>query len=79
MQFEKVLLSSLKRLEVHVKCIQAVCDRISKVTECVNTAAELNSWKPFREITASESLFYLKLYTLPIRSCDWLKEIYILK
>ena len=54
-------------------------DRLSEMTEGVNTAAELSGWKPFREITASESLFYLKLYTLTILSCYWLEEIWIIK
>ena len=80
MRFKKVLLTSLERLEIYLKYMQAVCDRISKlITEGVNTVAELNSWKPFQEITASESLFCLKLYTLKNLKCDWLEEIYILK
>ena len=55
--------------------MQAVCDRISKKTEGFNTAAELNGWKPFREITVSESLFCLKLYILKILNYDWLEEM----
>ena len=61
------------------KCKTAVSDRLSEITEGVNTAAELSGWKPFREITASESLFYLKLCTLTILSCYWLEEICIIK
>ena len=66
-------------MEINIKCKQAVWDRISMITEGVNTVAELNSWKPFREITASKCfLFYHKLYKLTFLSCDWLEEICIL-
>lgn len=58
-----------------MKCVRALSDRISEITEGVNTAAELNGWKLFREITASESFVYLKLYTLTILICDWPEEI----